>query len=121
MIAPFVASLAFAHLGYQEVRSPIGEAKKKPSQQLCSYSLALPMTLNNLAGGVAGGMAGIEGNVAFLYAFLASSIAMTSGYWIGVAFSHSSPASRQEGCSPELVAAFIYFSLSLVTVFEAIR
>lgn len=111
-IAPLLASLAFVYLGYQEVQASGG-----PPPPL-SYSLALPMTLNNLAGGVAGGVVGINWDVAFVYALVASFIAMTSGYWIGMTFAKSA---RMQQVSSELLAAIIYFSLSLVTLYEAFR
>lgn len=115
-IAPILASLAFAYLGYQEVKS----SPSHDHQEHLSYSLALPMTLNNLAGGVAGGAAGIGARVAFLYALVASLVTMAIGHVIGWKLAKSSSARRQAGSS-DRVAAIIYFSLSLVTFFEVIR
>jgi putative Mn2+ efflux pump MntP len=117
-IAPLLASLAFAYvfLGYQELQSrTTGEQRK---QQL-SPSVALPMTLNNLAGGVAGGAARIQASVAFLYAFLASLIAMSCGHWNGTTLVDNTSTDRKY--SSEVVAASLFFLLSLMTLYEAIR
>lgn len=47
------------------------------------WQLAIPMTLNNLAGGVAGGAAGLLPEFSTVYAFLASFLTMAVGYAMG--------------------------------------
>jgi putative Mn2+ efflux pump MntP len=54
------------------------------SRQQASLSLALPMTLNNLAGGVAGGVVGLSAVTASLYALFVSVITMWVGYRLGL-------------------------------------
>lgn len=49
-----------------------------------AMQLALPMTLNNLAGGVAGGAIGVSPLQAGLYGLLASFLTMALGHWIGL-------------------------------------
>lgn len=115
-IAPLFASLAFAYLGYQELQS---RTKGEQRKQQLSPSVALPMTLNNLAGGVAGGAVGIQANVAFLYALLASLVAMSCGHWIGTTLVNNTSTNRKY--SSEVVAASLFFLLSLMTLYEAIR
>jgi len=62
--------------------------------------LAIPMTLNNLAGGVAGGAIGVSPLQAGLYGLLASFLTMQIGHLIGQYFaklSNGSLSSRQKG------------------------
>lgn len=120
--APLLAaSLAFMYLGYQEVCNH--HNNNTPLLLMLSFRLAVPMTLNNLAGGVAGGVAGIQPGVAFLYALVASLVAMASGHVFGWKIAKTTAESRQQPlrAKPELVAATVYFSLSLLTLYEAIR
>lgn len=115
--APILASFAFAFLGLQQVCNTTN-ANTPP----LTLSLALPMTLNNLAGGVAGGVVGIQPNVAFLYALVASLVAMAMGHWVACALFARSESFRGASSSRDsVVAAIIYFALSLVTLYEAIR
>jgi len=51
---------------------------------LDSVQLGIPMTLNNLAGGVAGGAAGVDANTAFIMALLASFCMMKIGHSVGL-------------------------------------
>jgi putative Mn2+ efflux pump MntP len=47
------------------------------------WTLAFPMTLNNLAGGVAGGAAGLNPPLSAMYALVVSFATMWMGYWVG--------------------------------------
>jgi putative Mn2+ efflux pump MntP len=57
-------------------------ASSSPPRQ-ASLQLALPMTLNNLTGGVAGGLLGVSPLVGTFWALVASVISMNVGYWLG--------------------------------------
>jgi len=51
-----------------------------------ALALAVPMTLNNIAGGVAGGASGISPQLSFILAFACSFIMMDLGYIFGGSF-----------------------------------
>mmetsp|Transcript_9639 Transcript_9639/g.14867 ORF Transcript_9639/g.14867 Transcript_9639/m.14867 type:complete len:174 (+) Transcript_9639:167-688(+) len=81
-----IASLAFFYLAYQEFNGDDEEkdekeGKKQPDE--VSMIMAIPMTLNNLVGGVAGGAVGISPLMAGFSALLASYCTMSLGYWVG--------------------------------------
>ncbi|KAG7354381.1 hypothetical protein IV203_003737 [Nitzschia inconspicua] len=97
-LAPLLAAGAFGTLAIQEFATFHRNLKSKldlddkvhhqhqPPQHLDTsraLQLALPMTLNNLAGGVAGGAVGVTPLQAALFAFLASFMTMFLGYEIG--------------------------------------
>ena len=70
-IAPALAGLVFAFLARDELGS---WARGEPSSPLAALAaegvavrLALPMTLNNIAGGLAGGVAGVPPALALLF------------------------------------------------------
>lgn len=114
--APFLASIAFAYLGWNDLRASDSPQGQNQQQHTATFSLALPMTLNNLAGGVAGGATGmISGWMAFFYAFLASFVAMASGYQIGWR------VSKRRKMDSSKIAAAIFFCLCLITLYEALR
>jgi len=87
-----IASLAFAYLAVQEYVE--GQAPATANSNSCSrepkkvsLDLALPMTLNNLAGGVTAGILNISPTWNFVYALLMSVFTMRLGYGLGKAFS----------------------------------
>lgn len=102
-LAPLLAAVAFGILGIQDLRefrqkktvdySNIERRDSKDEQTKsvtsCPESfaralqLAIPMTLNNLAGGVAGGAFGVTPVQAFVYALIASCFTMSLGYRVG--------------------------------------
>jgi putative Mn2+ efflux pump MntP len=86
-----LAAAAFGYLAWIEYRElPVSTTtssnqtgSSSSSRQQASLSLALPMTLNNLAGGVAGGVVGLSAVTASLYALFISVITMWVGYRLG--------------------------------------
>jgi putative Mn2+ efflux pump MntP len=128
-----LAAAAFGYLAWMEYRespastttssyNPTGPSSS--SRQQASLSLALPMTLNNLAGGVAGGVVGLSAVTASLYALFISVITMWVGYRLG-RFLHG----RQSQQGTTLLKSShrsVYFSillyslLSLQSLWEAV-
>lgn len=94
----FLASLAFFYLAYQEGKedestpSTVGDRGTDDKRHAISSSttsallMAIPMTLNNLVGGVAGGVVGITPNMAGICALMASYITMAVGHAVGRQF-----------------------------------
>eukprot|EP00977_Amphora_coffeiformis_P005557 scaffold1170_cov174-Amphora_coffeaeformis.AAC.41 len=83
-----IASLAFAYLAVREYVE--GQASNDSSSQTpknVSLDLALPMTLNNLAGGVTAGLLDISPTWNFVYVLFMSVFTMWLGYGLGTAFS----------------------------------
>jgi len=81
-------NLVFLGLGVSELAS-IGqdEGELSPLAQIAversAWMLALPMTLNNLAGGVAGGVIGSGPEFLALATLVASFVFMTVGHFVG--------------------------------------
>jgi putative Mn2+ efflux pump MntP len=117
-----LASTCFAYLGWTECQQQLvnvddsSSSSSKSSDGLTCF-MAVPMTLNNLASGVAGGVAGMDAKLIFGGALVASLLAMACGHFLGNRI--GSLQFRKSNAS--LVAAVIYFTLSLVTLFEAFR
>ena len=89
---------------------------------LCRYAaegvavrLALPMTLNNIAGGLAGGVAGVPPALALLFAFSASFIMMLAGHALG----RLAGARMASWLDARLAAGFIFGALAVVQLTEA--
>lgn len=87
-IPALLAAMAFAYLSWKEYSiEELDDADDKITKQSSlSYSIALPMTLNNLAGGVAGGVLGLSVLQATIYAFFVSLGSMTFGHFLGDRF-----------------------------------
>uniref|UniRef100_A0A7S4P4K2 GDT1 family protein n=1 Tax=Paramoeba aestuarina TaxID=180227 RepID=A0A7S4P4K2_9EUKA len=89
-LAPLLAGVTFAFLSYSEFSSWYHH-EESPLTKLAAEGvvirLAVPMTLNNLAGGVAGGVAGVSPFVAALSVLVASAVMMWGGHragrWLG--------------------------------------
>ena len=133
-LAPLLAALAFGYLSVQELLSyrqqeqkrqehkptdqrPANEEQQQADQLFCLSGvlrLALPMTLNNLAGGVAGGAAGLSPTIASGYAFLASYVTMSVGFRIGRSLGRHIPY------DPSLIAGLLLGLLCLITIQEAL-
>jgi putative Mn2+ efflux pump MntP len=83
------AGFVFLSLAWHEVRGGTdrAEAKNKNAMQSSQWTLlvqlAIPMSLNNMAGGVASGVAGVSASLASIYALLASVWFMESGVYLG--------------------------------------
>lgn len=80
-----------------------------------AWKLALPMTLNNLAGGMAGGVTGIRPVHMGLGAFVASFLFMLGGFYLG---SLSSAAMHFD---PGIIAAIAFTGLGLVQLKDVVR
>ena len=134
---PMLAAVAFGYLAIQELVSYL-QAKRKDQEKSSSKKkettpifrpkrhlqhwtfadvakLALPMTLNNLAGGVAGGAAGISPWINCIYAFLSSFLMMLVGFRIGKKLGNSLPF------DPSLLSAALLAALCLLTIQEAME
>ena len=86
-LAPLGAALIFLYLGWEEFSSwKAGESASPLARGAAAgmaWKLAVPMTLNNLAGGVASGVAGVSGAFAGMCALFASFSMMQGGYVLG--------------------------------------
>lgn len=89
-----MACLAFTYLSWKEYAEGRATSSSgtpgtsfSQQQQKVSLDLALPMTLNNLAGGVTAGLLAISPAWNFLYALIMSVLTMWLGYQLGRAFS----------------------------------
>ena len=89
-----LASLAFFYLAHKEgndTSKPTHTQMKHDTDVACSNVtatvspiMAIPMTLNNLVGGVAGGAVGISPIMAATCALFASYLTMAVGHWMGI-------------------------------------
>lgn len=115
LLAPLLAATAFAYLAVQEFIAYYQQSYKREEAPIHLVRLALPMTLNNLAGGVAAGAAGLSPLISALYALLASFGTMAVGYAIGRRLGRTSlPA------DPSLLAGILLGALCLMTIQEAL-
>jgi len=92
--------------------------KSSQSKSGLSYSIALPMTLNNLAGGVAGGVIGLSAWQATGYAFIVSFGSMALGHFLA---SQLVPRNRQSAASPrwcQQVAIGLYLLLCVQSLMD---
>lgn len=115
--APAIAALAFTYLGWQECRAWwLDEASSLASLAVDNalLSLALPMTLNNLAGGLAGGVAGIGPLTAAGLALAASFFMMYAGHLVGWQLGGSIPV------DPRAAAGCVFAVLALAQVVDAL-
>ena len=126
-IGNLLAAIAFAYLAYKEYsEEDAGDADEKETKKSrLSYSIALPMTLNNLAGGVAGGALGISAFQGTVYAFSVSVGAMALGHTLAsrMLVMHHGKTKSQEGKDStakwcKIVAVVIYLLLSIQSLTE---
>lgn len=115
-VAPRLAALAFGVLALQEFWSYRNGSSSNERHKLLQFSqvirLAIPMTLNNLAGGVAAGAAGLSPGVSGMYALLASFGTMAMGHWIGRRLGHVT------NVNPSLVSGCLLGVLCLLTLLD---
>lgn len=117
-LAGLGAAAIFLYIGIDEF---VGWATQKSSalESLAlrgnAWKLALPMTLNNLAGGIAGGVTGIRPVQMGLGAFIASFLFMLGGYYLGRL---SSAALHFD---PGIIAAIAFTGLGLVQLKDVVR
>jgi putative Mn2+ efflux pump MntP len=80
------AGMVFLWLAWNEARGETDradEAKNAVSQWTLLVQLAVPMSLNNMAGGVASGVAGVAASLASVYALAVSVLFIESGVYLG--------------------------------------
>jgi putative Mn2+ efflux pump MntP len=87
--------------------------------------LAVPMTLNNLAGGVAGGAAGLTPQMSAFYALVASFVTMFVGHRVGRRVGSAMNKNNKKDhqiiwLHPSLLSALLLGILCLLTLQEAI-
>ena len=110
--ANVLACLAFGYLAWKEY-AEANDAANNGTPKKVSLDLALPMTLNNLAGGVTAGVLGVAPLWNFLYALLMSVLTMWVGYQLGKAFSGLGKSS-----SLTYGPILIYLALSVQSLVE---
>jgi len=132
-IAPILAGFAFLYLAYEEYKccsisfldclrnkmstTPSIDKQGQEANTLDDTSfmtimkLAIPMTLNNLAGGVAGGAAGVDPIPFGVMAFIASITMMKLGHKLG---SKLGPT-LQEQVDTHLISSCIFGGLAIVS------
>lgn len=129
----YLAATAFGGLSAVEYRSYLKElaSHQQDDNDIQSsmqeirqvLSLAIPMTLNNLAGGVAGGAAGLAPEMTAMYALVASFVSMYVGFLVGTRFRRvikgRPKGSSQPWLHPSLIAAMLLAVLCLLTLQEA--
>ena len=118
-LAPALASVVFGYLAWDELSSWTRGDSASPLAKLAAenlaFRLAVPMTLNNLAGGLAGGVAGVTPTVAVATVFVASFVAMLVGHAIGQTAGHQLAG----WLDARLASGVILTALALAQAFEA--
>eukprot|EP00980_Cylindrotheca_fusiformis_P031156 scaffold25915_cov122-Cylindrotheca_fusiformis.AAC.2 len=120
LFAPSLAAIGFGVLGALELVSYSQDSGPISKNVVMSVShvlrLALPMTLNNVAGGVAGGAIGISPTVSGLHSVLASFLTMHVGHALGCRFgSHKMPF------CPSLFSGILLWALCIMTILEMLQ
>ena len=120
-LAPALASVAFWYLAWEELGSWLRGDPASPLTKLAAEGvavrLAVPMTLNNVAGGLAGGVAGVTPSVAFFLALVASFVAMLVGHSLGQVAGRRL-AGRLDA---RLAAGIILIALALAQALEVVE
>ena len=119
-IAPAAAAAIFGYLAHDEFSSwSAGESSSPLARSAAdglAWKLALPMTLNNLAGGVASGVAGVSGAFAGGCALVASYLMMEGGYALGHRLGSLVEATSVD---PRVCASAIFVAMALVQARDA--
>lgn len=107
----WLAAAAFAYLGYNEYcdDASVNNAASRPRHSVTLTELAIPMTLNNLAGGSTGGVAGISPFVACFHVFGVSLWSMWFGHLVGTRFSFAQTNEK---------TAYLYFFLAVMCLWD---
>lgn len=120
-----LAAIAFAYLAWKEyseglieINEDSGDDKTKKAARGLSYSIALPMTLNNLAGGVAGGALGLSALQATSYAFVVSFLSMALGNSLATRLVKSTTQSALAPRWCQVVAISIYLLLCVQSLLD---
>lgn len=116
---PAAAAAVFLYLAWEEITSYRKGERASPLARSASeglvWKLALPMTLNNLAGGVASGVVGVSPLISGFGALVASYLMMASGYFLGRRL-----GGAVERClDPRVLAATIFAAVALTQIMEA--
>ena len=138
-VASLLSSIAFGFLAFQEVNSARNKQKRdnveddqqkqrhenkdkeRNSSSRChivarAFQLAVPMTLNNFAGGVTGGAVGITPSQSFVYGWIVSFVTMAGGYWIGSRYCQQ----QQLATDPSQISALLFGILSILSFVDTI-
>ena len=121
-IPSLLAAVAFGYLGWKEYNESLSNsaAATNVSTWIDLAELALPMTLNNLAGGVAGGVVGVSKVVASLHVWIVSIIFMWLGYRVGYSATKKESDREQSSSSLTSWSVLLYGLLTLQSVVQAI-
>ena len=133
-----LAGLAFAVLAWKEVSSILSSQdfiEDKPtvivSDWVTMLQLGIPMTLNNVAGGMAGGMLGLTAMTTTVYVFVVSLVIMKCGYYMGRWVSsrilqstyctHNNKLSQnQVHVAASYMCALLYLALSSLSLYDGL-
>lgn len=114
------AAAVFIYLAWEELTSWRNCERTSPLARSASaglvWKLALPMTLNNLAGGVASGVIGVAPLVAGTAALLASYVMMAFGFFLGKRLGFI----VEQWMDPRVLAAAVFVSVAVAQLIEAL-
>jgi len=99
MLQYLLAAAAFGYLAFQEYQEQQQQKKEQGGEgaaKPASLSLALPMTLNNLAGGVTGGVMGLSPSLNTFYALVISVVTMWVGFIVGKSTRGNAPLPKNK-------------------------
>ena len=123
-----IAGTLFFYLGFQEYQEQLSNENaqrtnsKPPIGQ--NYSIAFPMTLNNLAGGASGGLVGISPLLNAGYALVVSIITMVAGFALVSAFATGHTRAKKTTSYQDNLASYIsiglYIFLGLQCIMESV-
>lgn len=117
LFAPTLAAIVFGGLGVLELmsysRNPDTATGSNMSSVPQVFRLAVPMTLNNLAGGAAGGTLGLTPEISGFYSVVASFLTMYAGHFVGYRL-----GSRRIPIHPSLASGVLLLGLSALTTLE---
>jgi dipeptidase/putative Mn2+ efflux pump MntP len=113
-LASFFSAAVFAYLAYGEAGA-WWASEESPLVTLAAdgvvMRLAVPMTLNNIAGGVAGGVAGVSPLIGSVCVLLAAGLMMAGGQVFGQCCGRAIPV------EPALISACIFGALATYQLF----
>lgn len=120
-LGPAAAAAVFLYLAFEEITSFRQGERASPLARSASeglvWKLALPMTLNNLAGGVASGILGVSPLVSGFGALVASYLMMAAGYHLGRRLG----ATVERCLDPRVLAATIFVAVALTQIVDALQ
>ena len=120
-LAPMLAAAVFFYLSWEELGSWRRDERASPLARSASdglvWKLAVPMTLNNLAGGVASGAVGVSPLLAGGSALGASYVTMYGGHLAG----RKLGAVVEDCVDPRLLAAATFLAVALAQAVGALH